>query len=283
MVALSGIRASAQQTPATLPPPGTSLGIRSVPNLRDLGGYKTRDGMTVRYGIAYRSNQLNPVSPTDMTKISALGLKTDFDLRTAPEREERPDEIPPGVRDIWLNVLADAKGNSAAEVQTLIANPLEANKVLGGGKAEALFIEGYKEFATLPSAKQAYRELFTALGDPDGGPSLFHCTTGKDRTGWAAAALLTLLGVPEQQVYADYLRSNDYILPAYQPFIGKFVAAGGEPSIPQALLGVEPAYLKASFDAMHAQYGTIEGYFADGLGIDAAGQQRLRDRFLTKE
>jgi protein-tyrosine phosphatase len=114
-------------------------------------------------------------------------------------------------------------------------------------------------------------------------PALFHCTTGKDRAGWAAAALLTLLRVPEQQVYEDYLRSNEYILPPYQKFIDQFVAGGGEPSIPQDLLGVKAAYLKVSFDEMHAKYGTVEAYFADGLGIDDAGQQRLRDRFLAKQ
>jgi protein-tyrosine phosphatase len=101
-----------------------------------------------------------------------------------------------------------ANGNSAAEVQTLIAKPQEANKFLGGGKAEALFVEAYKEFVTLPSANESYHALFVALSDANNGAALFHCTTGKDRTGWAAAALLTLLGVPEQQVYEDYLHSN---------------------------------------------------------------------------
>jgi protein-tyrosine phosphatase len=76
-------------------------------------------------------------------------------------------------------------------------------------------VKTYRQFITLPSAKASFRELFTELGEEKQLPSLFHCTTGKDRTAWASAALLTLLGVPENQVYADYLRSNDYILPAY--------------------------------------------------------------------
>jgi protein-tyrosine phosphatase len=279
--ALTSSQTFAQQT-ATLPP-GTSLGIKSVPNLRDLGGYKTQDRLVVRYGVAYRSNQLNPIAPDDMNKIAALGLKVDFDLRTAIEREERPDELPPGVANVWLDVLADDKENGAAKVQALLAKPIEANKVLGDGKAAALFVQGYREFITLPSAKKSFHDLFVALSTASTGPALFHCTTGKDRTGWAAAALLTLLGVPEQQVYADFLRSNEYIIPAYQASIDRFVAAGGDPSIPQALLGVKPAYLEASFETMHAQYGTIESYFADGLGIDQAGQQMLRDRFLAKD
>jgi protein-tyrosine phosphatase len=72
-------------------------------------------------------------------------------------------------------------------------------------------------------------------------------------------------------------------VPAYQSVIDQFVKAGGDPSIPPAILGVKPAYLKASsFDEMRASYGSIEDYFSDGLGIDKAGQKRLRDRFLGK-
>jgi protein-tyrosine phosphatase len=260
--------------------PGTSLGIASVPNLRDAGGYTTADGSVVRRGVAYRSNQLNPISAPDMKKLAALGLKNDFDLRTAEERETKPDELPAGVKNVWLNVLADAKGISPAEVDKLLSDPKAANEALGGGKATAAFVKTYREFITLPSANTAFRQLFVELGEKSQLPSLYHCTTGKDRTGWASAALLTLLGVPEDKVYEDYLRSNEYILPAYKTFIDHFVAAGGDPSIPQALLGVKAEYLQASFDQVKTQYGSLESYFEKGLGIDRAGQQKLRDRFL---
>ena len=89
-------------TAQDVPAPGTSLGIASVPNLRDAGGYATADGSVVRRGVAYRSNQLNPISPDDMKKIAALGLKNDFDLRTAEERKAKPDELPAGVKNVWL-------------------------------------------------------------------------------------------------------------------------------------------------------------------------------------
>jgi protein-tyrosine phosphatase len=260
---------------AGLTTPGASLGIASVPNLRDVGGYKTRDTFMVRHGVVYRSGRLSPISTADTAKIAALGLKTAFDLRMANERSARPDQLPAGVNNVWLNVLADVKGDSAAEFRALITKPKEANKILGGGKVEMLLIKVYRDFITLPSANRAYHQLFVALGNPSGVPALFHCTAGKDRTGWAAAALLTLLGVPEQTVYEDYLRSNEYIHPADQKFIDQFIAAGGEASIPQDLVGVKVAYLKASFDEMHAKYGSIEAYFGDGLGIDAAAQQRL--------
>jgi protein-tyrosine phosphatase len=122
--------------------------------------------------------------------------------------------------------------------------------------------------------------MFLDLGDKEKLPALFHCTTGKDRTGWAAAALLTLLGVPKEVVMEDYLRSNDYIIPMYQEAIDGFVAAGGEERIPLAILGVKKEYLEAAFDQMREEYGSIEKYFAVGLGIDAARQQALRDLYL---
>ena len=273
------LTASAQDSSA----PGASLGIASVPNLRDVGGYTTQDGSVVRRGVLYRSNQLNPIAPDDMKRLAALGLRNDFDLRTAEERDAKPDQLPAGVKDVWLNVLADAKGVNPAEVEKMMSDPKVANAALGNGKASAAFVQVYREFITLPSANAAFRQLFIELADKNQLPSLYHCTTGKDRTGWASAGLLTLLGVPEDQVYADYLRSNDYILPAYKSQIDRFVAAGGDPAIPQALLGVKTEYLRASFDEVKTRYGSIEGYFENGLGIDKAGQQRLRDRFLTAD
>jgi protein-tyrosine phosphatase len=280
-VALPGVIPAFAQEPS----PGASLGIASVPNLRDVGGYSTRDGMVVRRGLAFRSNQLNPISPDDMTKIAALGLKEDFDMRTKAERDKLPDELPPGVENIWLDVLADRTGAGPAQVEQFLADPKKANAALGGGKGEHLFSQAYREFITLRSANAAFRELFLKLGAQEGPSqiSLFHCTTGKDRTGWAAAALLTLLGVPQDVVYQDFLRSNDYILPAYKGFIDRFVEGGGDPSIMRDILGVRAEYLKASFGEVNTKYGSIEGYFEKGLGIDQAGQQRLRKRFLTGE
>lgn len=283
LTALVGLAPSQTGTAAkaaTQVEPGQSLGIASVPNLRDLGGYKTKDGKTVARGLVYRSNQLSSISPGDMEKLADLKLKNAYDLRTAEERQKRPEELPNGVQYVVLDVLADSPQSGAAQLEKLMQNPKEANAALGGGKAEAAFQQGYREFVSLPSARREFRKLFLALGDPQNLPALFNCTTGKDRTGWAAAAFLTLLGVPRDTVMEDYLRSNDYIIPAYQKTIDEFVAAGGEKSIPLAILGVKKEYLNASFDEMQKKYGTIEKYFSEGLGIDAARQKALRDLYL---
>lgn len=108
VLSLSAVAPVANSDAAIQAQPGQGLGIASVPNLRDMGGYQTRDGKTVASGLVYRSNQLSGISESDMKAMAALNLKVDFDLRTAEEREKRPDELPPGVEYVWLDVLADS-------------------------------------------------------------------------------------------------------------------------------------------------------------------------------
>jgi protein-tyrosine phosphatase len=259
---------------------GQNLGIASIPNFRDLGGYATSSGRSVAVGKVYRANQLSGISPEDMETFASLGLVTAYDLRTSAEIEKRPDELPEGVEYLWLNVLADSPQAGPAQLEKLLQNPELANAELGGGAIEAMFQNSYREFVSLPSAQTEFRNLFLGLADESNLPAVFHCTTGKDRTGWAGAALLTLLGVPKDQVYEDYLRSNDYILPAYQGVISDFVAAGGQESITLAILGVKEEYLDAAFDEMEQRYGSIEKYFSEGLGISEHDQQALKKMYL---
>jgi protein-tyrosine phosphatase len=256
--------------------------ISSAPNLRDAGGYATRDGGRVRTGLVYRSEQLSRISDADMPALERLGLRKIYDLRTAEERSEQPDRVPRGAQDVVVDVLADEKQAGPAELLHLLGDPAEANAKLGGGKAAQLFLKGYVAFVSLPSAREGFGRMFMALARADNLPALYHCTTGKDRTGWASAALLTLCGVAEEDVIGDYLHSNDRILPEYQPMIEKYVAAGVEKDILLSILGVRREYLGASFHEMHDKFGTIEGYFAEGLGIDASGQGALRERMVDR-
>lgn len=275
--------------PSSLPKlsAGQSLGlvleIPTISNLRDVGGYKTQDGAVVVEGLAYRSDTFNPMNAEDIKKLERLDLKYDYDLRTNSEVKEKPDQIPSNVQYLLLNVLADAKSAAPAELEALLHHPKKANAALGGGKVEKMFTEAYRQFISLPSAKQSYRTLFLSLSDEGKLPAVFHCTTGKDRTGWASAALLTLLGVPEKTVMEDFMRSNEYILPQYKHVIDSFVAAGGEKDIVLSIFGVKKEYLEASFDEMEKQYGTIDKYFADGLGIDEDQQEVLKNLFRTKK
>lgn len=283
LIVVSGISfTSCTKTSENEPKPGHSKGIVSIPNLRDMGGYKTTDGATVARGLVYRSNQLHNISESDMRLLAELKLKKAFDLRTVAERNADPDELPVGVTSVWLDVLADVPASGPANLSTLLLEPKRANTELGDGKVEALFKKAYRHCISLPSAQKAYRELFLSLGDKNQLPALFHCASGKDRTGWAAAALLTLLGVPREVVMEDYMRSNEYLLPMSDTLIQKFIADGGSPDIPKAIFGVKEEYLNAAFNEVETKYGSIEKYFSEGLGITAAQQTALRNLYLQK-
>ncbi|MGW0177418.1 tyrosine-protein phosphatase [Rhodococcus sp. NPDC003322] len=261
--------------------PGTSIPILSVPNLREIGGYRTRDGATVRFGRFYRSTDLSKVTVDDAIRLADLGLVTVFDLRTAAERDAAPDRAPASVREVPLDVLADqVQASMAAQMQSVLEEPAILEKYLGDTHAMDLFLEVYRDLVTLPSALASYRAMFVDLAAPDALPALVHCTTGKDRTGWATASLLLLLGVDEDDVFHDYLLTNDQLLPSFQAVFDKFTAGGGDPKLLELVLGVRPEYLQTALGQMREKFGTVEGYFADGLGIDGAGQQAIRSHLL---
>jgi protein-tyrosine phosphatase len=176
---------------------------------------------------------------------------------------------------VVCDVLADSQDAAPAQLMNALTDPALAEQMLGGDKAVTLFDSAYREIVSLPSALSAYRRMFTEILDDQRRPALFHCTTGKDRTGWAAAATLTLLGVSEEDVLADFLITNRHLLPALKPYFDRFASAGGDPALLTPVLGVEPAYLQAAFDEMHNRFGSIESYFTEGLGIDADDQQSL--------
>ncbi|MEZ4768270.1 MAG: tyrosine-protein phosphatase [Caldilineales bacterium] len=258
-------------------------GIPSTPNLRDLGGHTTLDGRQTRSGLLYRSEQLGRIADAELSDLEKLGLKKIYDLRTAAERDLLADRLPPGAEAVVVDVLADEGQAGPAQLLHLLADPQQAHQQLGDGKAAQDFVASYRQLISLPSARAGFARMFSELADEANLPALFHCTTGKDRTGWAAAAMLTLCGVPQQAVMADYLASNDFILPEYQPMIDKYVAMGVEEEILLSILGVRREYLEAAFSEMRDRYDDIEGYFGEGLGIDAAGQRTLRERFVTSD
>jgi len=256
--------------------PGRRIDIRSVPNLRDIGGYALAGGGRVRTGQLYRSVELNHLQGQDLEQFAKLGIRTVFDLRTAAERSAEPDLVPEGTEQLVCDVLADSQGAAPAQILKVLADPALAEQMLGDGKAVALFERGYREIVSLPSALSAYREFFTKIAQDTHRPALFHCTTGKDRTGWAAAATLLLLGVSEQDVLQDYELTNRDLLPALKPIFEHFTAAGGDRRLLDSIIGVDPDYLHAALDEMNQKFGSIESYFTNGLCVGPDVQQQLR-------
>jgi len=262
--------------------PGAQIPIPTLPNFRDLGGWPTADGAVTRHGVLYRSTALNSLVGADLETFARYRIVQVFDLRTKAEREAQPDVASPGATYRILDVLQDSTNAAPAEVLEVLTDPTAAEEMVGGGKAVQIFREAYREFVHLPSARECYRQLLTEIASVGATPAVFHCTTGKDRTGWAAALLLLIAGVSEQDVMDEYLLTNEQLLPAYQGVFEQFASAGGDPELLEPVIGVRPEYLQASLAAARNTYGSFDLYLANGLGVDRETLAVLRSVLVDR-
>lgn len=254
----------------------------SIPNFRDAGGHETVEGARVRTGLLYRSVALDEPSDEALRLLSELGVRTVFDLRTSMEQEHKPDRLPDGTRHMSVDLLADSGEADPAELFALMQDPVRASEELRDGGTQRFYVATYHDLVRLPSARAGYSRLLRTLADPRARPALVHCTTGKDRTGWAVALLLLYLGVSEADVMEEYLASDAEVRGAFSHVIDDFVARGGEHDVIEPLMSVQPAFLEAALTAMRTDHGTIEAYVHDGLGLDAATGAALRAAFLER-
>ncbi|MBK3558659.1 tyrosine-protein phosphatase, partial [Streptomyces sp. MBT56] len=153
---------------------------------------------------------------------------------------------------------------------------------LGLGRAEELFAETYRKMVLSPGAAAAYRAFLETAADPAARPVLFHCTAGKDRTGWAAAVLLMILGAPRATVRSDFLAVNPAVRAAFAPQVTKFLDGGGDPAVAAAIIEVRPRYLDVALDAMDERWGGLDGYVRNGLRVPDAVLERLREGLVVR-
>lgn len=254
------------------------LHLASAPNFRDAGGYRTADGKWVRMGLLYRSDQLDRLSPADLDTLHGEGIHLVCDLRTDVERKQGMDRLPEGAQAM----IADVAGgdSSSSGIAKLLSSGGNPEHVLGNGRGVQLMIDANRQFVESVTAKAAYKTLFERLADPKMLPATFHCTAGKDRTGWAQAVFLSIMGVPRETIMRDYLLSNGN-LKAKNDKMMAALKGRIDPALLEPLLGVRPEYLQAGFDAVDKDYGSMDRYVRDGLGLSDATIQALRSEFLA--
>lgn len=236
------------------------LGLQGAPNFRDLGGYATGDGHHVRYGVIYRSNKLSALTTTDETAIDRLHLVSEIDLRTAEERKSEPSR--------WLHAPADIYESPKSTLQPTLG-PILA-KIHDAASARAALIDFYAQMPDI--YRPEYTALFHRLLSRDT-PMVVHCTAGKDRTGVAAAVLLSALDVPRMTVVADYALTTTLLPPPKTAAAPTNVPPGLKalytlpPDARAAVWRADPAYIEAALDAINHEYGSVHGYLRQALGL----------------
>jgi len=244
----------------------TALPLNSASNLRDLGGWPTQDGSRVKSGLVFRAPALTNLSATDQAAIAALGIKLTCDFRGRHESEAAPVTLP-GAEVIKLPIEPSVGGSLRDILQTGMASGHTARADMLG-----LLREAYQAYAVVTHAR--YRTLFGLLLQRDRLPLLFHCSAGKDRTGFGAALLLRALGVHWDHIMQDYLATNR--------LWRRESAAGLELPEPmkETLLTAHPELLLAAFAAIDRDYGSFDTYLAQAMGLDHAARATLQSHLL---
>jgi protein-tyrosine phosphatase len=259
---------------ATQEAPTRLLPLEGGQNFRDIGGYRTADGRTVKWGTVFRSGTMTKLTDADFRYLAGKGLKTVVDLRSTSERKKEPVA--------WTLPGAPQVHQKDYEIDYSMMASL-AKPGLTGAEARAVMASFYREVPK--TFAEQYRVIFAELLGGDT-PLAFNCSAGKDRTGVAAALLLTVLGVPRETVIADYLLSNETFKPVESeadkndPQMMFFARLPAD--VRQALMGVDRSYIEAAFATIDGWPGGAEAYYRDQLGLDAKAIAALRDKMLVR-
>ncbi|AOZ47247.1 protein-tyrosine-phosphatase [Acidipropionibacterium acidipropionici] len=254
--------------------------LPSAPNMRDLGGLPVSGGV-VRTGVVFRSASLADLADEDQRALADLGIATVYDMRTAQEQAKKPDELPVSALLVPLDVLADDQGDASIGAAIMSGHTREVADLLEEGGAAAIIGKSYRKFIRLRSAHTAYEAFFRGLANPSRrGAALFHCATGKDRTGWAAVCLLRILGAEDDVILDDYLQTNADLMPTIQPVLDKAEADGVDPELVLPILTVHERNLAVADDEVKRVFGSFDAYLSEGLGLKDSTLEALRERFV---
>ncbi|WP_432992534.1 tyrosine-protein phosphatase [Dactylosporangium sp. CA-233914] len=262
VLAAALLAGAAVATPAQAAPAATwerSLGLANATNFRDVGGYTTSDGHAVRTGVVFRSNKLSNLTAAEWQVVIAHGINRDVDLRNAIERSDEPDHAPAGVAYQVADVASLSHGIRFHDNAALTLVAALAAGLLSGSSDLGQSI-GYPFMVNFVGADYAFRDTLLAVARNTSGGVVYHCSAGKDRTGWATAVLLTTLGVPMATVEADFLASNTYL--------GRSDA-------------VQVAWLRAGFAELYHIYGSFSAYLHNGLMLSDADIAAIKARLLV--
>lgn len=245
------------------PDPTRSLPLQGASNFRDLGGYAGHQGRPLRWRRLFRSDHLGALTPGDVSALAALGVGRVCDFRGAQERLTAPCAVPGAV--------VHALPIEPTVVQRLTER-MASGATLSPAEMVGLMQQTYRDFVHHNTPR--FAALFAHLLDKSE-PLVFHCTAGKDRTGFAAAMILMSLGVPRAVVMEDYLLTNALL---------KMPAQAGSvlpEEVRAVLYRVQADFLNAALDVVDTDHGGVDAYLTSGLQLGKPERERLAELYLA--
>ena len=234
-------------------------------NFRDLGGYATGDGRTTRWGVLYRADALDRMTPSDLDRFAELGIVNVYDLRHDFERERGPNPMPSVNISVMSRVVGDAPPNFADMVTADHGREFMRNMML----------------RLIEHAGAEFGELVRRLSDPSGVPAVYHCTAGKDRTGVLTALVLESVGVDRDTVLDDFTLTDRYrAVSEDSDGFAMMVERGAPPEVATAALGAPRELLGGVLDEIDRRWGGVRTYLAEQGDVDDATIASLRSNLL---
>lgn len=238
--------------------------FEGLTNFRDIGGFTTLDGSTMKTRVIFRSGELSQLSARDIKTLRGLKLRLVCDLRTPRERKSKPPRVPSseGLRIANIPIRQNLDSGRRKLVGFLFGD----NRELDFER----YIKDYYHGLAFDHTGQV-KEILTLLSDEKNLPALIHCNAGKDRTGFISALIQLLVGVPRKTVLDDYLLTNLY----YKPYTKKLLEHLKwmrlfkiSPDRLKLILEARSDYLDDVLAEIFYKHGTIEGYLVEGCGVD---------------
>ena len=246
--------------------------LKGQPNFRDLGGFKTKDGGYVKWGSIYRSGKLSDLKKQDLNYLSHLNIRSVVDLRNDIEISKDPDRMPEGATYFQIPV-GDKEGKGYNKLRRMVMK-----EGYRKAKAKALFVDVMRSFAD--SLAEDIRPIFDMLLSEEENASLvYHCTGGKDRTGYTTAMILLALGVDRKTITDDYLMSNYYRKEANIKNMRKIRLTGLDVETIDYAILVRKEYMDAVFRVIDEKYSGTDNYLEIKFGLTEEKRDKLKKRY----
>lgn len=269
------------------------VAVDGLYNFRDLGGYYTKDGKLTKWGLIYRSDAPDHLNEEDCSYLKKMQFSSAIDFRSPAEIALKPD-VAFGEKEHYnfnphaaiAKKASETPEQKSAKDQQKVEKLVKLSQTKEGQKQllnmQQQMVIQMRELVLSENAQTAYRNFLTILLQRKV-PNFFHCQGGKDRTGWAAAIILGLLGVDKTVIYEDYLLTEDFNRPRNEQRMSIYKQYTDNPFVLDYLASLQQTkteYLDSAFHTMEENYGSMEKYAVEALKVTEKDLQRLKSYYL---